>query len=61
MPSLLHLFEQGHVMRDGNRHVGFLRLLLNETPLDAEIVVRDKTVFAEAGLGKIERAKRVLF
>ena len=34
---------------------------MNETPLDAEIVVGEKTIFAEAGLGKIERAERVLF
>src|SRR6266536_1763999 len=57
----LHLFEQGHIMSDGNRHVGFLRLLLDKTPLDTEIVVGEQAVLAEARPGEIERAERILF
>ncbi len=48
-------------MSDGNRHIGFLRLLLDKIPLDTEIIVGEKTIFAEARFGEIERAERVLF
>ena len=35
----LHFAQKRHIMRDANRHGGFLGLLLNETPLDAEVVI----------------------
>ena len=35
----LHFSQQGHVMGDAHRHVGLLGLLLDETPLDAEVLV----------------------
>ena len=35
----LHFAQKRHIMRDANRHGGFLGLLLNKTPLDAEVVV----------------------
>ena len=48
-------------MSDGNRHVGFPSLLLNKTPFDAEVVVSEEAILAEAWFSKIERAERVLF
>ena len=48
-------------MGDGNRHVGFLRLLLDEAPFDAEVVVGEHAVLAETGLGEVKGAERVFF
>lgn len=47
----LRFFQQRHVMGDAHRHLGFLSLLLDEAPLDAEIVVAEQAISAEAGLG----------
>ena len=50
----LHFTQQRHVMGDAHRHMGFLGLLLNEAPFDAEIVVGEHAVLAEARLGEFQ-------
>src|SRR5690349_14487467 len=41
--------QQRHIVCDRYRHRGFLGLLLDESPLDTEIVIRQHAIFAEAG------------
>jgi hypothetical protein len=53
-PQLSQDFAQKrHVMRDTNRHITLLGLLLNETPLDTQIVVGEHAVLADARFGEI--------
>src|SRR5262249_26571931 len=57
---LLYFAQQRHFVRDGDRHAGFLRLLLDKPPLDAEIVVGKQPVRAEARFRDVVGARRCL-
>jgi hypothetical protein len=57
----LHFFQQRHIVRDGNKHVALLGLLLDKAPLDAEVLVCQQAVLAETRFSQFERSRRVFF